>query len=197
MATKRKKRRGKEEKTELTLRILGIVGNLFDSILSILLVVVIIYFVKDLALKCYDYGYRIYTESAISASVGREVEIQIPVDFSAKQLGELFETNGLTRDSKLFMLQYYASEYKEDVRPGTYTLSTTMTAEEMFASIAEINIEKDRLQKELEEQIQAEKDAARAEEEAANEASDESDEENVIQEINMDGADSLMESEVK
>ena len=47
-------------------------------------------------------------------------------DFEAMELGKLFETKGLTRDSKLLALQYYCSEYREDIKGGTYTVTETI-----------------------------------------------------------------------
>jgi len=189
------KRRSKNEKLELAGKILAVVGNIFDAVINILLVVAIAYVIYKSAIKCYDYGYRIYTEPAVSASTGKEVTLVIPVDYSAKELGELFENNGLTRDHILFMLQYYASEYREDIKGGTYTLSSSMTAEEMFESIAEINIAKEAEQKKQEE------DAAKQnerEQQALNSSSENSEggegTSQGIQEIDMNGDDLLEDS---
>ena len=106
--------------------------SVLDVVFRIAIWVIIIYFVIKGATRCYNLGYRVFTEEPMaSAGYGREVVVEIPVDFSAKELGELFESKGLSRDSILFALQYYASEYREGVKGGTYTLSTEMTAEEM------------------------------------------------------------------
>ena len=100
--------------------------------------VIIVYFVIKGAARCYDLGYRVFTEEPISPEgYGREVTVEVPVDFDAKELGELFESKGLSRDPILFALQYYASEYREGVKGGTYTFSTEQTAEEMFQQMAE------------------------------------------------------------
>jgi len=47
----------------------------------------------------------------------------------------MIEEKGLTRDATLFALQYLLSEYKEDIKPGTYEVSTAMTAEEIMAAM--------------------------------------------------------------
>ena len=47
----------------------------------------------------------------------------------------MMEEKGLTRDATLFALQYLLSEYKEEVKPGTYEVSTAMTAEEIMAAM--------------------------------------------------------------
>ena len=46
------------------------------------------------------------------------------------------EAKGLIRDKWLFFLQYYCSEYRKEIKPGTYVLRSTMTAEDMFAVMA-------------------------------------------------------------
>ena len=113
--------------------------SVLDIVFRVVMWVVIVYFVIKGATRCYDLGYRVFTEEPMAPEgYGREVTVEIPVDFNAKELGELFEEKGLSRDSILFALQYYASEYREGVKGGTYTFSTDQTAEDMFAQIAEI-----------------------------------------------------------
>ena len=110
----------------------AILGTLFRIVCTVLIVVVI----YKGAVFCYDYGYRIFTEPAISSGTGRTVTVTIPQGMSAKAMGELFENQGLVEDSTLFMLQYYASEYRKDIKAGTFELSTAMTAEEMMKVMA-------------------------------------------------------------
>ena len=192
--------------SELIGRILSIVGNVFDTALQILLIVAIVYVIYKGAGIAYDYGYRVFTEKPMAASMGRDVEVTIPVDFNALELGDLFEGKGLTRDAKLLAIQYFCSEYRENVKGGTYTLSTTMTAEEMFESIAEINIEKEKLAKEAEEKLKAEEEEAERKEKEQRENSDEPGIEesateggdDQIQQIDMgDNPDSFLEDDVR
>jgi UPF0755 protein len=113
--------------------------SVLDVIFRIAMWVIIVYFVIKGATRCYDLGYRVFTEDPIAPEgYGRDVQVEIPVDFTAKVLGELFESKGLSRDSLLFALQYYASEYREGVKGGTYVFSTEQTAEEMFEQIAAV-----------------------------------------------------------
>jgi UPF0755 protein len=115
---------------------LSVLGGILDLIFRVTLWAVIIYGIYTYAGRCYEYGYRIYTEPPISLTYGRDVKVTIPVDTSPKELGQIFEDNGLTRDALLFTLQYYCSEYKADVTFGSYTFNTAMTAEEMCALMA-------------------------------------------------------------
>ena len=114
--------------------------SVLDMVFRVAMWVIIVYFVIKGATRCYNLGYRVFTEEPVSSEgFGQQVTVEIPMDFSAKELGELFESKGLSRDSILFALQYYASEYREGVKGGTYTLSTEQTAEEMFLQIAAEN----------------------------------------------------------
>ena len=123
--------------------------SVLDMVFRVAMWVIIIYFVIKGATRCYNLGYRVFTEEPIaSEGYGKEVTVEIPMDFSAKELGELFESKGLSRDSLLFALQYYASEYREGVKGGTYTFSTEQTAEDMFRQISEVTAAK-----ELEESV--------------------------------------------
>lgn len=124
--------------------------SVLDMVFRVVMWVVIIYFVVKGATRCYDLGYRVFTEEPVSpVGYGTEVTVTVPVDFSAKELGELFEEKGLTRDSLLFALQYYASEYREGVKGGTYTFRTDQTAEEMFAQISAVTEEEEAAQQSI------------------------------------------------
>ena len=114
------------------MKVRDIVLTVCETILKIAIIVVISMFIYRGALLAYDYGYRIFEEPAMTEGEGREVVITIPEGMSAKEMGELLFKRGLIRDEKLFRIQYALSEYKEDLLPGTFTLRTNMTVEEML-----------------------------------------------------------------
>lgn len=112
--------------------------SFLDMVFRVAMWVIIIYFVVKGATRCYDLGYRVFTEAPVALEgYGRDVMVEVPVDFNAKELGDLFVSKGLSRDPILFAFQYYASEYREGVKGGTYVFSTEQTAEEMFRQMAE------------------------------------------------------------
>ena len=111
--------------------ILAVVGAIFRVVVTIGVVFVI----YKGALLCYDYGYRIFTEPAMSSGDGRQVTVAITENMSVSEIGKLFESKGLVRDSKLFILQYYLSEFRADVGAGVFELSTSMTVEEMMEAM--------------------------------------------------------------
>lgn len=114
------------------MKMLNIVGAVVGAVLRVVIVIAVAYVIYRGAGICYDYGYRIFTEPAISAGDGRTVTVSITEDMSAWEIGKLMESRGLVRDAKLFALQYYLSEYLKDVKPGVFEFSTSMTAEEMM-----------------------------------------------------------------
>lgn len=111
--------------------IVAVLGAIFRVVVAIAAV----YIIYQGAILCYNYGYRIFTEPAVSVGEGRTVTVAITDDMSPKEIGQLFENKGLVRDARLFMLQYYLSEYVKDVKPGVFELSTSMTAEEMMEAM--------------------------------------------------------------
>lgn len=113
--------------------ILAILG----IIIKIVLTVVVIGAIYKGAIYFHEFGYRIFDEPAVSPNgLGRTVTVNITEDMSARQIGKLLEAKGLIRDANLFFFQYNASEYKEDVKPGTFELSSSMTVEEMMQVMA-------------------------------------------------------------
>lgn len=106
------------------------------AIIKVAAVIAVVYIIYQGALTSYDYGYRILTEPAMSVGEGRIVSISYSEDMSPFDFAEMMETKGLTRDSKLFVMQYFFSEYREDIKPGTYEVSTAMTAEEIMEVMA-------------------------------------------------------------
>ncbi|MCM1540407.1 MAG: aminodeoxychorismate lyase [Blautia sp.] len=115
----------------------SVIGAVFGVIFRVCVVLFAVHIIYNGAMLAYDYGYRIFTEPAVSAGEGRNITVSITADMSPVDIGELFETKGLVRDGKLFVIQYYLSEFQKDVGPGTFELSTSMTVEEMMEAMAD------------------------------------------------------------
>lgn len=114
---------------ELALSFIGLV------IRGVILVFIIM-FIYDSGKKAYDFGFRIFTEEAMSPEPGRDVSVTIVQGDSTLDVGKMLEEKGLIRDAYLFYVQKKCSEYDGDIKPGFYTLNTSMTTEDMFAVIA-------------------------------------------------------------
>lgn len=125
-----------------------VVSGIIGTSLRIILMAVIIIYVYRISMTAYDFGFRVFAEPSVSQGEGREVEVTIPMGKSTMEIGEILEDKGLVRDAELFFLQEKLSAYKGRLRPGFYTLNTSMTAVQMMEIMA----------KEPEESSEAEED---------------------------------------
>ena len=89
-----------------------------------------------LAFKAYDFGYRVFAEPAVAEGTGIDVVVQIPLGSDASEIGKILKNAGLINDDKLFVAQELLSEYHGKLEPGTYSLNTSMTSEEMMAAMS-------------------------------------------------------------
>ena len=99
---------------------------------TIMIILIVLLATFYLSRTGYDYGYRLFTETAVEETPGTDVLVQIKQETSNWQIGKLLEQKGLVRDSSLYVAQYYLSAYVNDLLPGTYTLNTSMTTKEML-----------------------------------------------------------------
>lgn len=121
------------------MKVSSIIGAVCGAIFRVAAIVAVVYMIYRGAEISYDYGYRIFTEPAMTTEEGgRTVTVSVTENMSVSDIGKLFEARGLIRDAKLFVLQYYLSEYREDVKPGVFELSTAMTVEDMMAAMAQV-----------------------------------------------------------
>lgn len=125
------------------MKVTSVIAAVMGAIFRVVMAVAVVYLIYRGAGICYEYGYRIFTEPAMTTGEGRTVTVTISPDMSASDIGKLFEGRGLIRDARLFVLQYYLSEYREDVGPGTFELSTAMTVEEMMQAMVVVTDEEE------------------------------------------------------
>lgn len=99
---------------------------------SILVIILVIFALTKLGSYAYQFGYRVFTEQPVSTGEGREVVVRLDAGMDGKAVGEMLERKGLIRDASLFAVQLRMSAYNGKLKPGIYTLSTSMTAREMM-----------------------------------------------------------------
>jgi len=117
-----------------------IIISIFSITIKVVLGIIVVTFIYKYAHIAYEYGYRVFTEPPISMGSGREITVSVGEDNSTKEIGEMLESKGLIRDGKLFILQELTSEYRGEIKPGKYSLSTSMTAYEMIEIMAQAEI---------------------------------------------------------
>ncbi|MCI5873515.1 MAG: aminodeoxychorismate lyase [Clostridiales bacterium] len=103
---------------------------------SILVMLLVVLGLVELGSFCYDFGYRVFTETPVDEEPGRDVVVQVTSDMSESEIGDMLEEAGLVRDGKLFYAQLKLSAYSGDLLPGIYTLNTAMTGKDMIVVMA-------------------------------------------------------------
>lgn len=117
-------------------QIAEIVAAIVSFAIKVIIVVWLVNFIYKKTTEAYDFGFRIFTETAVSPAPGRDVTVALTEGKTEKALASLLKEKGLVRDEKLALLQIYASEYKDTIEPGVYTLNTSMTLEEMMYAMS-------------------------------------------------------------
>ncbi len=112
--------------------------DIIGSIAKYVVIIILVLFFISLARRGYETGYSIFNQTAVDeAGQGHEVTVEITQGMSVKDIGKLLKKEGLIQDDTIFAAQEYFSSYHGELMPGTYTLSTEMTPDEMMATMAE------------------------------------------------------------
>ncbi len=109
-----------------------ILSTILGTVVKIIVIMWLVNFIYTKALESYAFGYRVFTEEPVSPAPGREVTVAMTEGKTEKALARTLEEKGLVRDANLAYIQILCSEYKSTLEPGVYTLSTSMTLEEMM-----------------------------------------------------------------
>ena len=97
--------------------------------LAVLLAVLIFWIGKS----TYQFGYNIFNQRAMSPGEGQEVTVVIQEGSSVYEIGKVLQSKGLIEDAKVFVIQELCSNYHNQMKPGTYLLSTAYTPTRMMA----------------------------------------------------------------
>ena len=95
----------------------------------VVLIVMVIYRLGSMA---YTYGERIFGEPAMAEASGTDISITVEETDSVRDVADKLEQAGLIRDAGLFVIQERLVGFKSGLQPGTYTLNTSQTPEEMI-----------------------------------------------------------------
>lgn len=115
------------------------------TVIFILVVVLLIMVVIYVCQRSYSLGYESTTyEPIASESDARKVDITITADMSASDIGELLINEGVIEESlQAFLIQDRLSGLHGEYIPGTYSLSTSQTVDEILQIICTEKEEED------------------------------------------------------
>lgn len=109
-----------------------LIGAVVETVIKVIVLAVVVMFVFRTSTEAYDFGYRVFADEPVSVSGGRTITVGIAQDADIKDIAEMLQEKGLIEDANLFVVQELLSAYHDEILPGIYDLSTSMTASEML-----------------------------------------------------------------
>ena len=119
------RRRAVKKRTEVA-------GNAVYTVVKIVVVILIAMVIYRLGSMAFTYGERIFGELPMTEEPGTDLSITVEETDSVRDVADKLEQAGLIRDAELFVIQEKLVGFKSGLQPGTYTLSTSQTPEEMI-----------------------------------------------------------------
>ena len=113
-----------------------IAGNAVYTVVKIVVLILIVMVIYRLGSMAYTYGERIFGEPAMAEAPGTDIVITVEETDSVQDVAEKLEQAGLIRDAGLFVIQEKLVGIKSGLQPGTYTLNTSQTPEEMIETMS-------------------------------------------------------------
>ena len=84
----------------------------------------------------YQFGHDIFDQQPMSPREGQEITVVVKEDDSVYDIAKTLESKGLVEDAKVFWIQEKLSNYKGQMKPGTYLLSTAYEPSRLLAIMA-------------------------------------------------------------
>lgn len=113
-----------------TLKILSFIIRLM---LNIIFYIAVIYLIARISQLTYNFTYQIFGQVTKEEAPGRDVEIQIKKGESTMNVASKLEFNKLIVNKYSFYVKAKLKKYV--IMPGTYTVNTSMTYDEIFTII--------------------------------------------------------------
>lgn len=111
----------------------GMIISISLQMIVCALVIIVLY---DTGIKGFEFGQSIFSQEAVASEAnGKDMIVIVEEDASEVDVAKLLENKGLIKDYKVFWIQ--SKLYKATLYPGTYTLNTSMTSEEMLQILME------------------------------------------------------------
>lgn len=134
MATSKKNTKNEKKSTvsntnKISLKIISI------SLKVIVAAILIMVLYKGTTMA-YSYGYAVFNDVPVEEAPGTDVTVTIDKDTSAREIGNILESQGLVNNGFVFYIQTKMIEKGSQMKPGRYELNTSMTAEKMISVMA-------------------------------------------------------------
>lgn len=84
----------------------------------------------------YQFGHDVFNQQPMNPGEGQEITVVVKEDDSAYDIARILESKGLIEDAKVFWVQEKLSNYKGQMKPGTYLLSTAYEPTRLMAILS-------------------------------------------------------------
>ncbi len=109
-----------------------VAGGFFRIALYVCVIILIFWIGKT----TYQFGYDVFNQQAMSPGEGQEITVVIQDGASVYDIAKILESKGLIKDARVFYVQEKLSNYKGQLKPGTYLLSTAYTPTRIMGILA-------------------------------------------------------------
>lgn len=120
----------KPTNAKLTIRI---ASSIFKLLLNIAFYLVVVLLIVSASKKTYDFCYQIFGQGTVDEAPGVNAEIQVKKGESTMNVASKLNLNKIIKNKYTFYIK--AKLMKHTIMPGTYTVNTSMTYDEIFAII--------------------------------------------------------------
>ena len=143
----------KQANAKLALRI---TGGVFRFVLNVLFYLIVILCIITFSKSAYNFSYQVFGNVTVTEEPGKDAKIRIVSGESTMTVARKLEQLKIIVDDTTFYLKAKLS--KVNIMPGTYVVNSSMTYDEIFAELSDVNnsLTTDEYQKEETESDKAE-----------------------------------------
>ena len=114
--------------------VLSLTSTILHLLLTILFYVVVVLLVVKGSQLAYQYSYQIFGSVSVSEDNGKEYSLNIREGESTMNISAKLEQNGIIVNRYTFYIR--AKLTKQNIMPGTYSVSSDMDYDDIFKIIA-------------------------------------------------------------
>lgn len=106
-----------------------------ETIIHIGVYIIVIFLFIKAATLAYDFSYEVFGNPAMSKYNQETVRVEIPKGSTVKDTAKILKDNDLIKYESAFVMRMKLAKLSENIQPGTYDMSQTMTADEIMTML--------------------------------------------------------------
>lgn len=106
-----------------------------ETIIHIGIYIIVIFLFIKAATLAYDFSYEVFGNPAMSKYNQETVRVEIPKGSTVKDTAKILKDNDLIKYESAFVMRMKLAKLSENIQPGTYDMSQTMTADEIMTML--------------------------------------------------------------